>query len=131
MLANTNDVYHLTIFILGIGIIIKCLELIAISKTFEPNYPNDWTIVGIDGMIMSRFAPFFEKIYSRKGMIILCLLSITSIILSSFVTNFPSLYNLFVVIIFICQLLIHHRQGFGGDGADQMSFLIILTMFFL
>jgi hypothetical protein len=123
------ETYHLTVLIIGIGTTIKSLELIFISNSFKPHSMSDWEVVGVDAMIESRFSNIFRKIYSQIGMILLCCASIVSFGLTLLFFNNPTVYNCCVAILFICHFLIHHRQGFGGDGADQMLFLILTTLF--
>lgn len=128
MFYNINNVYLITIILIGIGIIIKSLEFIYISDSFKLNRPNNWDIVGVDNMQTSNLSLIFRNIYSKKGMITLCIISIISLFLLLPFVNNKLVFSLLMGNIFICQFLIHHRQEFGGDGADQMSFLILLTV---
>ncbi len=123
---DLQSVYHITLMILAIGYIIKSLETIAISKTFLPRQPNDWDLVGMDSLQTGKAYPLFKTLYSRKGVITLCILTI---LISLYLLLAPVniYFNLLVLLLFVLQFILHHRQEFGGDGADQMSFLVLTT----
>lgn len=122
------DTYRIIFAIVAFGIVIKSLELIFISKYFSQRKPMDWNIVGLDRMFSSRFANLYGVLYSKKGMLLLNLILIASICFLFLFENRFVLLGLMVVV-FLGQLLLNNRSGLGGDGSDQMSFLIILTLF--
>jgi hypothetical protein len=127
MTLSLQNVYFYTILILGLGYVIKCLELISIRETFEEKNPNDWNLVGLDTLQASRFDTVFRAVYSKSGIVILCVISILFFLFSILFFNDHFVLTSCIASFFICQLILHHRQEFGGDGADQMSFIILTT----
>jgi hypothetical protein len=122
-----DTAYHLTLLLVGMGYCIKSMELIAISHTYLPGSPNNWEIVGVDEMQSGRLSEYFAWIYSKRGMVLLCILSMLAFLASIVFLPNDAIIKAGTFVLFLCQLLIYHRQDFGGDGSDQMSFIILFT----
>lgn len=127
-LSIIDFIYYITLSILGIGLSIKYLELVKISKVFEPKQSFDWAIVGRDALLVHKYSKLFENLYSRKGVIILCSISLLSFTFIHFVIGNVYIYKILIVFMIVSNLLIYYRQGYGSDGADQMAFVILISI---
>jgi hypothetical protein len=128
-IQNIDVAYKLIILILGFGFIIKCLELIRTSSTFKPKEAFDWQVVGRDKLLNHRFSGFFGVLYSRSGVITICLVSILSY--AGFVIYWENelVTKIAMSALLLACAIIYQRQGYGADGADQMTFLVLLSTF--
>jgi hypothetical protein len=122
-----TDVAYFTLVLLAVGSTVKSFELIAISSLFEDNKPHDWNLVGLDALQACRLNFLFKAVYSKRGFITVCGISVMSLVMAMMLFYHPVLFPACMILYFLCQLIIHHRQQFGGDGADQMSFIILVT----
>jgi len=121
-----QELYYMTICIVGIGLTIKALELIESRQEFEKGRSFDWVIVGKDELVF-RESGFFAKIYSKQGTMITCVLLIIFFALSVFSQNFNPVNKIFLAVFILLNLLIYTRNSYGLDGADQMAQLILLA----
>ncbi len=133
LFLNTHDVYLWTTIILAVGLSIKTLELWRESSEFNPGGSFDWQIVGRDSMLVSQFQGVLRSIYSRNGMLIIFSTSLLSffglVVFGPFVPHW-GLFRIFFILLAVSNLFVYYRQGFGLDGADQMSMVILLTTLF-
>lgn len=126
---NIDIVYHYTILILGLGLTIKSLEFISTIDEFGKGKPFDWNILGRDYLIYNRFSKIFETLYSKRGTLILTLLSLVSYFTILFLKPDVFAYKFFIVLLITVNVVLYFRHGYGLDGADQMTLLILLTIF--
>lgn len=123
--------YALISILLGVSVLVKSLEVYSLGSNLEKGGALDWGVVGPEWLQRSNISWIFERIYSRSGMFYISAFSFLVLILL--------FYNLFVLkdeffgrIIGIPLCLLHilnyYRQDLGTDGADQMSFIIAITV---
>jgi hypothetical protein len=125
---DTLTIYYYTIILLSIGLFIKSLEYIVVIKLFSKGSIFDYSVIGIDLFQLSKLGSFFKVIYSKKGVLLLSLISILTV-LAVFFTRFQSiLFYIALGILLLVNLILYYRHSYGLDGADQMSLLIIITI---
>jgi hypothetical protein len=128
-MISANYSYYLTIIIVGVGLVIKFFELIYVRDEFDKGKAYDWEIVGKDSVVY-KGNKLFKAIYSKKGVVLTCVFGVSSFIFSILFFGFnPLLHKLLLAIFILCNILIYTRHSYGLDGADQMSLLILLTIF--
>lgn len=120
-------VYYYTVQILVVGLFIKSCEYVYTIKFFSKGNIFDYSIIGIDMFQTSSLGNFFNKIYSKKGVLSLVtgsmLLTIILLIVDFNGIVYKSVLSLFILM----NLLLYYRHSYGLDGADQMSLLILVT----
>lgn len=122
-------IYYYIILILSIGLSIKSCEYLSTIKMFQKGNAFDYSVIGIDMFQMGKLGWFFKLIYSKNGVISLITLSLMSTVII-YASPFNSvLFSSAVVVLLSVNLLLYYRHSYGLDGADQMSLLLIITLF--
>lgn len=123
-----TEVYWYTLIITGTGLSIKSVELLSTVREYGTRKPFDWCLLGNDAILYSRFSVLFARVYSKEGMLALATTSLISFV---GIVAFPFESTAFTASAFAflaVNIVLYLRQGYGLDGADQMSFLIVLTI---
>lgn len=130
MSIDLDSVYFAMSIAIGIGLGIKAAETMFLRAAYRSRGIFDYTISGNDALLNSRVASLLAKLYSDRGVVLLAVLSLLS--LAGMVTSeFGSgSYRLALLVLILANAAMYYRQSFGLDGADQMSFLILLTLLF-
>lgn len=126
---DISIIYYYTILILSVGLSIKSCEYLYTINSFQKGKPFDYSIIGIDMFQMSKLAWFFNAIYSKGGVMFL---TITSLVCSLIIFSSPFESMGFtgaLMILLVVNLFLYYRHSYGLDGADQMSLLLIVTLF--
>ncbi len=125
-----ETVYHYTLVIAGVGVAIKSLETLALRREYQARGVFDYTIVGNDALAGSPFAPLFTRLYSWKGVATLSIVGV--ITFSGLMVSDPgtAAYTVAATLMIASSIAIYYRQAFGLDGADQMTFLVLITTLF-
>jgi hypothetical protein len=128
MIPNTTEeAYFMVLAIVGIGLVIKAMEVIFLIKSFDKGKMFDWEIVGRDSMISGKRADFFGRLYSSRGVLVISMIIILSAVVMAVSFSNILVFKGALAFFVLSNVLMYYRQGFGLDGADQMSLLILLT----
>lgn len=124
-LAST---YWLTVVILGVGLSIKALETLHLLPEYASRRALDFEIAGDDSLLGSRISRTFGVLYSKSGVLVLSCVSISVFLLLLFIGRDARAFPYVLLAFIAVNVAMYYRQGFGLDGADQMSLLILVTV---
>lgn len=127
---NLDDAYRIATLLVGVGLSIKALETLALIPEYDKGGIFDYDIAGNDTLMLTRAAPVFARLYSRPGMTVLAVASVASFAVVALAPYQSPAYRVAVVAMVVANVAVYYRQAFGLDGADQMSFLVLVTIFF-
>ena len=124
------DAYAAIIVILSISTLIKALEMVALGQALNPGGALAWRVVGSDWLRFSRVAPIAERLFGLSGMAGLAALSAIGAVgaAAAAASGYEPGLTVAAVLVASVTLVLYYRQDFGTDGADQMSFMISVTV---
>lgn len=124
---DTGIAFHATVLILGVGLSIKSLETLHLLAEYGRRGLLDYRIAGSDAGLSGRFAPQLERLYSMRGVALLCMLSLAAYLGLWLIEPGDAGYRVVLVAFVGANAAMYYRQAFGLDGADQMALLILFT----
>lgn len=127
---DLDAVYRYTILLVGIGLTIKAFETIWLLPQYDRRGVFDYAIIGNDSLATTPLAPVFAKLYSKPGVLGLATLGVLAFLALAATSYGTPAYRIAASVLIVVNVAFYYRQAFGLDGADQMSFLILVTVFF-
>ena len=132
-LYDPNDVYDVTLNLLCIGMLISTSELLSIHKEFSKGGMFSWAIFREKRGILQRsrhlgLIELSDKLFSHDGVIGILLVRLVSILLVVVSPIESVSFFLSLSVLLSTQLLLNFRLIYGGDGADQMTTIVLLAL---
>lgn len=125
---NVDDVYRWTVLLAGVGVTIKALETMFLMPAYARRGILDYDVTGSDFLLVSRLSSALARMYSGRGVLVLSVLTVVSFA-AVLAFEFGSAgYRWALLVLIVANVALYYRQAFGLDGADQMSFLVLLTV---
>ncbi|WP_298422881.1 hypothetical protein [uncultured Kordia sp.] len=126
--TDITFVYLCVKYVALIGILISSLELLYNWKTYKDDALFSWKIISSTKTSQHKgihdFLSFFLKYPNFLGILSV---QVIAVLLTFILGN--TLETLLIAIIIITTLLINYRSIYGQDGSDQMSSIILVTLF--
>ena len=128
---NIEFVYSCMKYFVLIGVSISTIELLYNWKNFKDNRLYSWKVIATrdtfsESNVLYRVAHFLLKYPNFLGVIILRLLVIVLLAVPE-IWMFSQAPLLLIIV--VTSLLINYRSPFGQDGSDQMSTIVLITLF--
>lgn len=129
-LSKFNHAYFITTVFFTLSIIITSLEYLAIGKEFSEKGVFSWKILSTSESFQRNV--LFKKLdflFDYKAVIFLHLLKLLGVILFFISSNYI-IKSVSITTVTLCLTIFSIRNIFGNDGADQMQFIISISLFF-
>lgn len=128
--SNYENVYHATILIFCIGIVISSIEYLVIRSEFKEDGVFSWKIFSSrPNYLNSRFRlSKFRFIFGYKGFVSIHICRIICCCILPFIDDY-FLKAILISFIAISSLIFSFRNIVGNDGSDQMNSVICISLF--
>lgn len=123
--------YNLTALIIGVGVLVSCLELLAGHRAYLPNGMFGWSLVRRRRIFASRpgLARLLVPLFDLPGVLVLLGLRVLAAMsMIAGVVAVGSLLTAPVLVLLATSLLVNLRHPYGMDGSDQMSSLVVVVL---
>lgn len=132
MEVTVNWVYSTTKFLLFIGLIISTLEICTINKYFSYKSILSWRIISTEypfkKLLDSNFLNFFME---RKAFYIINVFKLFSL-LTLLIIKLPYFFEIILLcFLLFSNFLLNLRSPYGLDGSDQMTSIVLLSLFIM
>lgn len=107
------------------GVIVDSAEMLAARQTIERAFRLDITSTMIARRAPGLTGAVLASLFRREGVVLQTVRIILSLLaVATVAAGWPELMAIVALLLFLIQVLISHRLGFGLDGADQMYTVI-------
>lgn len=123
----------LLLFVIGQVFTTSELLFLHAKGEYSRNGFFSWKIIRLDINTITGDSPVgnvLDSLLDTKGFIKLILIKLTCLIFLVVATPYSFLFTFASGILVLCMLLIQFRSMYGGDGSDQMSLILAVSIFF-
>lgn len=132
---NNFEYFRIILLLFAIGQVFTTSELLFLHLKGEYSTHGffSWKIIRLDINTItgdSRIGGILDNLLDSRGFIKLLAFKIVCLIFLLVAAPYSYLFTFASIALVFCMLLIQFRSMYGGDGSDQMSLILAVSIFF-
>lgn len=123
----------LLLFVIGQVFTTTELLFLHIKGEYSNNGFFSWKIIRLDINTLtgdSQIGNILDGLLDARGFVRLVVLKLACLLVLLIAAPYSYLFTVVSITLVICMLLIQFRSMYGGDGSDQMSLILAVSIFF-
>jgi hypothetical protein len=132
---HNYEYLHVILLLFVIGQVFTTTELLFlhVKGEYSSNGFFSWKIIRLDINTLtgnSRIGNMLDSLLDARGFVKLVVLKLVCLTILLAATPYSYLFTVTSIMLVFCMLLIQFRSMYGGDGSDQMSLILAVSIFF-